>query len=63
MDRIKMGKTRVLRVSDDLAKVINYIRAKYLLNNKKPPSVERITKVISNKIKKENLLKDEFIRF
>jgi sulfur relay (sulfurtransferase) DsrC/TusE family protein len=58
-----MGKTRILRVSDDLNKIINYIRAKYMINDKKPPSVEKITKLISKKIKKEDLLKNEFIKF
>ena len=58
-----MGKTRVLRVSEDLAKTINYIRAKCMLNNVKPPSVEKITKAISKKIEKEDLLRNEFIRF
>lgn len=58
-----MGKTEILRVSSDMKKIVNYIRAKYLLNDKKPPSVEKITKAICKKINKEELLKDEFIKF
>lgn len=63
MEGYKMGKTRLLRVSEDLAKIINYIRAKHMLEGKKPPSIEKITKVISKKIKKDGILKNEFIKF
>ena len=59
-----MGKnTLMLRPSKELRDIINFIRAKCILEGRKPPSAARITKAIAKKINKEELLRNEFIRF
>ena len=50
------------RVDKELLKIINFIRIEYLKRNKKPPTNAQITKIIAKRIKKEEILKDEFIR-
>ena len=52
-----------MRVSPEMKKLINQIRARYLLEGKNPPSITRITAMIAKKINQEELLKDEIIRF
>lgn len=52
-----------IRVSRELKQIINYVKARYLLAGKTPPSGTEITKIIAKKIKKEELLSDAFIRF
>ncbi len=52
-----------IRPSKELKDIINFIRAKCILEGKTPPSAARITQVIVKKINKEELLRNEFIRF
>lgn len=59
----KIRKTKLIRSSRELNDIINYVRAKYILSGKVPPSTSRITKIIANNIDKEVLLKDVIIRF
>jgi len=52
-----------IRPAKELRQIINYVRAKYILAGKTPPSIPVITKRIAEKINKEDLYTDEFIRF
>ena len=52
-----------IRPSKEFRDIINFIRAKCILEGKTPPSAARITKAIAKKINKEELLRNEFIRF
>lgn len=52
-----------IRPSRELVEIINFIRAKYYLAGKKPPSITSITKIIAKQINKEKLWQNEFIRF
>lgn len=57
-----MGKINTpIRCSRELKEIINFIRAKYILNNKNPPRISHITKIIARKINKEELLQDVLI--
>jgi len=65
-EKIKMvrGKNLVkLMPSKEFNDIINFIRAKCILEGKIPPSKARITQVIAKKINKEELLRNDFIRF
>lgn len=57
-----MLKSSHTRVSKELKEIINYIRAKYLLAGRKPPSSREITRRIARKVNKEKLWEDEFIK-
>lgn len=52
-----------IRPSKEFRDIINYIRAKYILAGRKPPSIANITKIIAKNIKKEELFHNEFIKF
>lgn len=52
-----------IRISPEFREIMNSIKAKYLLAGKKPPSHTTITRAIAKKIKREDLLGDEFIKF
>ena len=52
-----------IRVSKEMHMLINKIRAKYLLEGKRPPSIPKITEMIAKKINYEELLRNEFIKF
>lgn len=52
----------VIEPSKEFEEIINYIRAKCLLNGKKPPSKQKITKYIANNIDKERLWHNVFIK-
>jgi len=52
-----------IRPSREFKEIINFIRAKYIIEGKKPPSVASITKVIATKVNKEEIFNDCFIRF
>ena len=52
----------MLRPSKEFNDIINYIRAKCILEGKIPPSKAKITQIIAKKINKEDLLRNEFIR-
>lgn len=57
-----MGKINApIRCSKELKEIINFIRARYILNGKKPPRISKITKIIARKINKEELLQDVLI--
>jgi len=53
----------LLRPSKEFNDIINFIRAKCILEGRIPPSKASITRVIAKKINKEELLRNEFIRF
>ena len=71
MEKVKLKKAKrctstypnPTRISKEMKEIITFIKAKYMLAGKKPPSSSKITKIIAKKIKKEELLRDEFIRF
>ena len=52
-----------MRVSPEFRQLINQVRATYLLRGKTPPSISKITDMIARKIDKDEMLKNEFIRF
>lgn len=52
-----------IRIHGDLREILNFIRVKYIMEGKKPPSMTSITKVMAKKINKEELLEDVFIKF
>ena len=54
-------RNRPIRSSPELQKIINYVKAMYIMNGKKPPTSAEITKNIARKIRKEDLLENEFI--
>ena len=57
-----LRRTKVQRTSNKFNKIINFVRAKYILAGKKPPTVEKITEVIADRINQEELLQDVFIK-
>ncbi len=50
-------------ISREFKEIVNFIKAKHLIQGKKPPSDALITRIIASKINKEELLHDEFIKF
>lgn len=57
-----MGKINsAIRCSKEFWEIVNFIRARYILNGKVPPKMSRITKIIARKINKEELLQDVLI--
>ena len=52
-----------IRISREMQHLINKIRAKYLLEGKKPPTISKITEMIAKNINYEDLLRNEFIKF
>lgn len=71
--RREMGKRKIIRCvkphpqpircSRDFKLLINEVKAKYLLQNKKPPTTTKITDIIAKKIRMSPGVYDEFIRF
>ena len=55
--------TRVIRSSVEFSDVINFVRARAIMEGKPIPRVSDITRVISKRINKEELLRDVFIQF
>ena len=55
--------TGPLRPSKELKDLINYVRAKYYLMGKKPPSITKITQVIAEMNTKDQVLQNVFIKF
>ena len=51
-----------IRADKELTKIIRYIQMEHLKRNKKPPTHAQITKIIAKKIKKEELLYNDFIK-
>lgn len=52
-----------VRCDREFKRLLDEVRAKYVKSGKKPPSMEVLTKRIAEKIKKEDILFDEFIPF
>ena len=50
------------RISKDMVKIINYVRTEHMKRGKTPPSARKITQMMAKRIKKEELLYEEFIR-
>lgn len=61
--RTRNGSIRPVRISKEMLLLINFIKAQYLLKGKPCPSTPLITKRIAEKIKKEDMIKEDFIRF
>jgi len=55
--------TKQIRSSREFRRLIDFIRAKYIMQGKKPPTTSQITEIIAKKTDMEELLKDVFIRF
>lgn len=51
-----------IRCGKDFARIINKVKAHYLLRGQKPPTTSRITEMIAKKMKEEVFLEDEWIR-
>ena len=47
-----------IRPSRELIKIINYVKARALLEGKRMPSVNRVTEIIASKIKKEDIYEE-----
>lgn len=58
-----MGKVKLIRCGKDLSEIIDNINAKHIMAGKKPPGAARITNVIGKKLKREDFLRNVFIRF
>jgi len=58
---------RQQRVAEEFEELIRYVKARYLLAGKAPPSnreiTAKITKILLSKKSKEDLVRDEFIKF
>jgi len=57
---------KLLRSDKEFCKIVNTIKAKYLLAGKTPPSTSKITQIIARNVdrkKLEEVLRREFIRF
>ncbi len=59
----RIRSTRVIRSSKELVEIINFVRARAIMEGRKIPRVSDITRVISKRIDKEELLRDVFIQF
>ncbi len=59
----RIRSTRVIRSSKELVEIINFVRARAIMEGRTIPRVSDITRVISKKINKEELLRDVFIKF
>ncbi len=46
-----------IRTDPEFKKILDYVRAKYIMEGKKPPSYKQLTRVIANKTNKEELLR------
>lgn len=52
----KVRSVAPMRCHRDLIQIVNFVRAKYIMEGKKAPSCSKITQKISKKINKESLL-------
>lgn len=52
-----------MTISEELKKQMDEVRAEFTRQGKKPPSIRKMTKNISKKIKKEDMIVDEYISF
>ena len=53
--------SKQVRTHKDLLEIINFVRAKYIMEGKRPPSNTKITRVIAKEINKEKLLQNVII--
>jgi len=58
----KMVTNPHIRADKELTKIIRYIQMEHLKRNKKPPTHAQITRIIARKIKKEDMLYNDFIK-
>ena len=61
-----MGKIKPVRTAKELRDIINYVKAHYILDGKRPPRSADITKIMARDIDKDKLLRlvrNEIIRF
>lgn len=58
-----VSRSERIRAHREFKAVIDFIRAKYILEGKRPPGTASITKVIAGKINREELLRDVIIKF
>lgn len=56
------SRSSLIRTHKDFKKIINMIRAKYMLEGKTPPTTSKITQIIAKDIDTDKLLGKEFIR-
>ena len=49
-----------IRTSKELKEIIDYVRAKRLMEGKSVPTISEVTKVIASKISKEEFYKNEY---
>jgi len=54
---------RLMRTDKEFRRIVNFVRAKYIMDGRKPPTSAAITRMIAKKIDKEDLLRDVFIKF
>lgn len=57
------GKVELIRADPEMIKIINFIQIHYMKEGKVKPSAKIITNRIAKMINKEELLRNEFIRF
>lgn len=55
------SRPKQLRPSKEFWDLVNFIRAHYLLQGKTPPTISAITKLIAERIDKEEILRNEII--
>lgn len=58
-----MLKTRTVRISREMAELVNHIKAQYLIKGKNSPSTAEITKRLVSMINKEEIMYEKFIKF
>lgn len=54
---------KLMRSDPEFRKLINRVKANRIMSGKKPLRTAEITKMIARKIKLEDLIEDEIIRF
>jgi len=52
-----------IAAGNEIIKIINFIKIQHLKDGKRPPSTRIITNKIAKHINKEELLRNEFIKF
>jgi len=58
----KQSKSVHIRASPSFIDTINFIKVKYRMSGKKPPTTRRITEIMANKINKEELYHEFYLR-
>ena len=53
----------MIRCSEEFKRLISSVQIEFIKEGKKAPSAKKLTKLIATKIKKSDILYDEFIRF